>query len=327
MTDPTVLCVDPDASSRETTGTALAEAGYRVVESASRADAVTHLEDERLDCLVTEYDLPDGTGLDVAAAVRETHPDTACVLFTDASPDVIRTADREDVVVEYLPKDVPEAADSLVQLVDNVVAERAQVGYPVAQDEDERLAMLAKYDRPGLAAVESFDRLTTLAKRYFDVDVAFVGLVDAHEERFLACAGDDWETLAREDTMCTHTILEDDLLVVEDVEADPRFAGNDRLDALDVKAYAGVPLRTPRGVAIGAFCLTHDEPRSFSPADRATLTMFADEAMEQLELRRRLVEGEGDPASPPQPDGGSERGTPRAPGATDERDTDGGGAR
>jgi CheY-like chemotaxis protein len=288
----TIACVDDDPEARRETRDALVDDDHDVVSCGTVAEAADLVGTGDVDCVVTEYSLPDGTGLDLTSRIRERSPDTPCVLFTDASPERIDSARHEEVVVEYLPRDMPGAHDSLSRLVENVVAQRTQVGYPLPPEEDERLAALAQYDQPGLDTAETFDRLTALAQHRFGVDVAFVGLVDAHEERFLACAGEDWETLSREDTMCTHTILEDDVLVVEDVDADPRFADNDRLDELGIVAYAGVPLRTSRGATIGAFCLTHGEPRSFSEGELADLRLFADEAMEQLELRRRLAEGD-----------------------------------
>ncbi|QPV64404.1 GAF domain-containing protein [Halosimplex litoreum] len=291
MRELTVLCADADEAELEATRVALVDDGeVAVTPVGSVAAASDALRAEGADCVVTAYDLPDGTGLDVAARVRETTPDTPCILFTDASPDRIDTVDREDVVVEYLPRDMPNAREALARMVGNLVQGRTQVGYPLPTREDERLAALEQYDRPGMEAADAFDRLTTLARTHFGVDVAFVGVIDAHEERFLACAGASWETLAREDSMCTHTILRDDLMVVEDTHADDRFADNDRLDELDIRAYAGVPLETPRGATIGAFCLTHDEPRAFAEAELADLRRFADEAMDLLELRRQLNE-------------------------------------
>lgn len=292
MTGLTVVCVDPDEDDRDETRAVFADDGHDVVACDSVADAVDAVGSGRVDCIVTEYALPDGTGLDLVERVRELAPDTPCILFTNASPAKIDTG-PEDTVVEFLPKDMPEARSSLLRLVGNVVAARTQVAYPLPPDEDERLAALSQYDRPGMDAVDSFDRLTELAQARFEVDVAFVGLVDAHEERFLSCAGADWDTVAREDTMCTHTILEDDMLVVEDVDADPRFSDNDSLAELDIKAYAGVPLRTPQGTAVGAFCLINKEPRTFTDAELADLRRFGNEAMAQLELRRRLAEASG----------------------------------
>jgi GAF domain-containing protein len=78
------------------------------------------------------------------------------------------------------------------------------------------------------------------------------------------------------------------VLVVEDTRQDARFEHNDALERLDIRAYAGAPLRGSDGAAIGSFCLTDDEPRSFSEAEIAYLRLLADEAAEQLDLRRQL---------------------------------------
>jgi CheY-like chemotaxis protein len=288
-----VLLVDPGPDDREATTGALADADdVRVVDAVDGFAAFDAALSSSVDCVVTEYDLPDGTGLDVARRVRERMPDTPCVLFTNASPAEIDTANGRDLVVEYHPKEMPDARASLVRLVKNVVAQRGQVAYPLPDEEDERLATLRQYDLPDFDAVTAFDRIAELARSHFGVNVAFVGLVDAHEERFVACQGADWETLDREDTICTHTILGDDVLVVEDVQEDDRFRHNETLAELHIRSYAGAPLTTPSGVTIGAFCLIDDDPRSYDDGQRADLRRFADEAMEQLELRRRLLGGD-----------------------------------
>jgi CheY-like chemotaxis protein len=298
MSEVTVLYVDPNGDRRAATCETLAAAdGFDAVGRGSLTAAVETLEDGSVDCVVTAYELSEKTGLDLAARVREIDPDTPCILYTDKPADRIATERRGEVVVEYLPRDMPDAAESLVHLVTNTIDHHSQVGYPLPDHEDERLQVLEQYDQAGMEAVETFDRLTTLAKRHFGVDVAFVGFVDAHEERFLACEGAEWRTLNREDSICTHTILEEEVMVVEDVMADDRFVANDRLDELNIEFYAGATLRTPKGATIGAFCLTHGEPRGFTDEDRTDLRLFADEAMEQLELRHEL-EKRGDAAEP-----------------------------
>ncbi|MFB6189411.1 MAG: GAF domain-containing protein, partial [Halapricum sp.] len=156
----------------------------------------------------------------------------------------------------------------------------------------ERIAALQRYDVTDLDAVASVDRLTDLVASHFDVAVAFAGIVDAHEERFLACKGADWERLDREDSICTYTLLEDEHMIVENVQSDARFADVETLADLDIRSYAGVPLKTPDGLSIGALCLVHDEPRSYDEGETSDLHRFADELMEQLELRRRLKETE-----------------------------------
>lgn len=287
-TTAVVLLVDSDVSDRRAASAAIDADAHRVVEAASVEDARTAFEETDPDCVVTDYDLPDSTGLELVEWVRDRAPDTVCVFYTDTDARSIRTTAFEEVIVEYLPKSLPDAPAKLSRLIGNALEQRSQVAYPLPDDEDERLAAIEQYDVAGLEANDAVERLTTLVGNHFDVAVAFAGIVDAHEERVLACHGADWERFEREETICTHTILDDEPTVVADTQADTRFASIQTLQDLDIRAYAGVPLKTPGGVPIGALCLIHDEPRSYSDAELADLELFADELMENLELRRRL---------------------------------------
>lgn len=292
MSDLTVLCVDDDDESRAETATALAE-WATVVEAGTVSEVTAALETESVDCVVMEYELPDGTGIDLLSNVRELAPDTPCLLFTDAGPADIDTSAFEGGIVEYLQKGRATDTQRLVEMAKDLTTQRTQVAYPLPDDEDARLAALDRYQLDDFDVQDAFDRLTKLAGMHTGVDVAFIGLVTEHEEEFVSCYGKDLMPLDREDTMCTHAILSRDAMVVEDVEADERFKNNQTLDDLDIKAYAGAPMRTPDGRAIGSFCLLHDEPRSFSDEEIEFLRMLSDEAMEQLELRRRLRESQG----------------------------------
>jgi len=301
-----LLYVDPDEQARPEVQTDLEASpllGVDVQTCGSRSAAIEALESTAVDCVVTEYELPEATGIELVHWLRDERPDVPCILYTDVGPDAIETAIAEDAVVEYLPRDIPDSSRSLARLVRNVIAERSQLAYPVSETEDERLAAIQRYDVADLEATATVDRLTELLASHFDVAVVFVGVVDAHEERFLACKGADWDRLDREDAICSHTLLEDEHLVVEHVQSDARFADIETLEALDIRSYAGVPLTTPEGLPIGAMCLIDDAPRSYSDDDIEDLHRFADELMEQLELRRRLSAVE---RTVPKPDEGSQ---------------------
>ncbi len=284
----TVLHVDGDDRARTATAEVLSGAGLAVQEAATIDGASETFATTAVDCVVAAYDLPDGTGLELFATVRRTAPDTPCILFTDVATTDIDTTDLEGLVAEFLPRSPTNAGDRLRRLIDDVVTRRSQVGYPLPDDEDARLAALERYDIEGLAAQDTLDRLTELASGHFGIHRAFVGVLDEQEERFLSCQGPDLDPLTREKTMCAHAILEPDVMVIEDTHEDARFEHNDALDRLDIRAYAGAPLRGPDGAALGSFCLTDDEPRSFTEAEVRYLRLLADEAAEQLDLRRRL---------------------------------------
>ncbi|MFC6757445.1 MULTISPECIES: GAF domain-containing protein [Haloarcula] len=286
---PTVVCVDGDDETRNATVEALETAGFEVRPCETVATVGTAMDDS-VGCVVTTATLPDGDGFDVVELVRDRYPDCACVFFTGELPADLPRGGR-DQVVEYVPRSVPGAHDRLVEVVTAAATGATQAAYPLPEDERERLAALAEYDVDELSALDTFERLTSLITSHFDIDVAFVGLVDAHEERFVACEGANWRTLSREDTVCTHTILTDDVMVVENVQEDPRFAAVDRLDELDIRSYAGARITDDDGNALGAVCCIHGEPRSYTRAERDDLRRFADEVEEQLALRRRLGTG------------------------------------
>lgn len=289
----TVLCVDPDSTSRDRTVSTFEErAHFRVLAASDRTQALELAESDALDCVVSAYRLPDGTAFDLFEAVRERQPNVACVLFTDLGHTEIDSAAFRDTVAEYLPNDGENAHDRLVDVVRNTVVNRTQVGFPLPPDEDERLDAVAEYDVAHLRAVDTFDRLSALIASHFDIRVAFVGLVDEVDEQFIACHGAEWETLAREDSICTYAILEEDVTVVEDVQADPRFEYNRTLEELDIRSYAGANI-TVDGQVVGELCLIDDEPRTYTEAEREDLRLFAQEVSEQLVLRRRLRQRAG----------------------------------
>ncbi|WP_262180801.1 GAF domain-containing protein [Haloarcula laminariae] len=286
---PTVVCVDGDDETRAVTVDALDTAGFEVRACGSIAAAEAAMDDS-VGCVVTTASLPDGDGFDLVEMVRERYPDCPCLFFTSEPPSDLPRGGR-DQIVEYVPRTVPQSHDRLVDVVKAAAAEATQAAYPVPQNEAERLDAVEAYDVDELSALETFERLTSLITSHFDIDVAFVGLVDAHEERFIACEGANWRTLSREDTICTHTILTDEVMVVENVQEDPRFTGVDRLEELEIRSYAGARITDEDGNALGAVCCIHGEPRSYTRAERDDLRRFADEVEEQLSLRRRLGAG------------------------------------
>lgn len=286
-----IVCVDSDAASRERTRDALDSAGFETVGYASIDDTLAAVTDHSsIEVLVTAYELPDGTGLDLVREIRERAPDTACILFTDRPFEEIATDEVGQTVAEFLRSDQPDALEELVRLVESSLAFRSHTSYPLPDDEDARLAALERYTDETAALDAALTRLTDIGKALFEVDSAAIGLIDAHSEQFLSCSGASFQTMDREETICTYTILEDEVTVIEDIATDPRFDTNEGLAAAGIRFYAGAPLVTDDGHAIGVFCIHDSNPRAFPQQDRQLLVSLAGEAMEQMELRRELRE-------------------------------------
>jgi GAF domain-containing protein len=282
-----VLIVDEDEASDISTAVE-AESGLTTVDADTVKGATEALKNDSFDCIVTRYELTDGTGMDLVNTVRSEAPQTPVVLFTDVPPSEIDTASFEDLIVEYLNSDLPDAHDRLGFIVDDVISHSVQVGFMAPENEEGRLEALSSYDIEELPIEESFSRLSDLIASHFDASVSFIGLIEEKQENFLACTGADWDSLTREKTICTHSMLQEDVMVVEDVREDSRFSENDTLENLGIRSYAGANMTTPDGHVIGQVCVLDDKPRGYDADERAELEQFAETVMEILELRDTL---------------------------------------
>lgn len=321
MTSISVLCVDPDVAAREGVDEALQANLHGMdptVEGCGTIGAATTVMAETsVDCLVTEYDLPDGTGLELASQFRQAEPEASIVLFTDRSHDEMDT-EGSTVVTEYVSKSTDTALTRLTTLVEMAVSLRSQVSYPLPNDEDGRLGELERYDFESADLSRSFDRLTDLAVEHFGVELASVNVIEEREQRLFACKGlGDVDPISREDSICTFTIVnEDPVMTVEDVREDARFQGQtETFEALGIRSYMGAQLVTPAGFSVGSLCIYGSEPRQFSAAEQSYLQTLGAVGVDLLTAHARLNDGGGTEGGGA--DGGGGGGEPDRGGDTD----------
>ena len=117
--------------------------------------------------------------------------------------------------------------------------------------EQARLAALDRYDLLDTPPEESFDRVTRLTRRVFNVGMSTVTLIDGHRQWFKSRQGMANAETERGPALCNAAIDEPRPLIVHDTLADPRFAANPFVvGAPFIRFYAGVQLRTTDGYAI-----------------------------------------------------------------------------
>ena len=130
---------------------------------------------------------------------------------------------------------------------------------------------------------ERFDRLARLAKRMFDVPIALISLVDENRQWFKACVGLDVREAPREISFCGHTILDDEVFIINDAKEDFRFADNPLvLNEPYIRFYAGCPVRYLDGSRLGALCIIDTRPRTLSKEDIEALKDLAELAEREL---------------------------------------------
>jgi PAS domain S-box-containing protein len=158
--------------------------------------------------------------------------------------------------------------------------------------EGDRVAALARYAVLDTAREPAFDRIASLAAALFDAPIAVVNFVGGDRQWFKAEIGIGVQELPLDVSICRHAILQPGLLVVPDLTADPRFAGNPLVAAAGrLRFYAGVVLETPDGLPIGTVCVLDRRPRldGISEHQRQALQGLAEGVMAQLEARRAAV--------------------------------------
>lgn len=87
------------------------------------------------------------------------------------------------------------------------------------ENEEKRLEILQALGLLNSPQEERFDRFTRFAQRLFDVPIAYVSLIGEDIQWFKSIQGIDIEQTPRELSFCSHTIIADDILVVEDLNS------------------------------------------------------------------------------------------------------------
>lgn len=159
---------------------------------------------------------------------------------------------------------------------------------PLPVDELARLAELRKYEVLDTPPEKAFDDAVKLAASICGTPIAIVSLVDETRQWFKARLGLAEQETSRELSFCAHAILHPrEMLVVPDATQDARFADNSLVTGLKkIRFYAGVPLVTSSGHALGTLCVIDTTPREMPAAHGEALATLARTVVTELELRR-----------------------------------------
>lgn len=158
------------------------------------------------------------------------------------------------------------------------------------QDEEGRLIALAEHGLKAGVSLPSLDPIIEIAVRLFDASAAAVNIIGSDHVFFAASVGVGDCDMSRDVSFCAHAITQGEVMVVPDAQLDPRFHDNPLVNSGMIRFYAGVPLRSPSGHALGALCIVDPKPRMrFDEQDCARLKDLAHMASDKLELRRLEV--------------------------------------
>ncbi|GGM66537.1 GAF domain-containing sensor histidine kinase [Dactylosporangium sucinum] len=167
---------------------------------------------------------------------------------------------------------------------------------PVPHNEAERVGALRAMAVLDTPPETDFDDIVRIASELCGAPISLVTLVDTERQWFKAKVGDVAGTeTPREVAFCAHAIMGRDLMVVPDATADARFADNPFVRGDDgIRFYAGAPLLTSGGAALGTLCVVDHAPHRLNLDQMRGLRALAHQVTELLELRRLVVTDELD---------------------------------
>ncbi len=121
--------------------------------------------------------------------------------------------------------------------------------------------------------------------------VSLISLLDGERQWFKAETGFSHSETPISQSICAYAAQQNDVFEIPDLTLDPRTAYNPLVTGgPEVRFYAGVPLKTADGVALGALCVLDTKPNRLTPSQAFTLRTLAQQVITNLELRRALKE-------------------------------------
>lgn len=159
---------------------------------------------------------------------------------------------------------------------------------PLQQDEQSRLSALTGYAIMDSGTEQAFDDLVNLARSILDVPIAYIALIGRDRQWFKSSHGLTLEETPRDISFCHHTIKRDEIMIIADTHEDPGFRDNPLVTGPPhIRFYAGAPIITPDGYAVGTICLSDTQPHhDFTKGD--ALMALARQAAALLELRKAV---------------------------------------
>lgn len=150
-----------------------------------------------------------------------------------------------------------------------------------------RLAKLQDYDILDTLPEPAYDDIVVLAAHVCQAPTALISLIDADRQWFKAKVGIDVDETPRSLSFCTFTIQQSGVLIVEDTQKSAQFRDHPLVTGDPyIRFYAGAPLVTPDGHALGSLCVVDYQPRQLTADQLNGLQVLSHQVMAQMELTR-----------------------------------------
>ncbi|KIT16119.1 histidine kinase dimerization/phosphoacceptor domain -containing protein [Jannaschia aquimarina] len=165
---------------------------------------------------------------------------------------------------------------------------------PTPMNQAVRLAAIRRYDLGHNVHRGAFDGIVELAAQVCQCPIALVSIVREADQVFEAACGLDQSGTDLGSSVCSHAILQDELLEISDLRLDMRTHDNPLVTDPDdpLVFYAGAQIVTRDGVTLGSLCVLDRRPRRLGDHERRALRILADQVMQRLELHEAMRQQE-----------------------------------
>jgi signal transduction histidine kinase len=165
---------------------------------------------------------------------------------------------------------------------------------PRPENEFERLIELTELDLDYSNLESHLEDLTNLAARIVGTDVSLVNLIDSYTQWSVADYGMEVGQIAREESVCQYTIMDNQSFEVSDLTKDDRFKDKEFVkNNPSLKYYFGVPLQTSAGANIGALCVLDSESKKISPEKKELMKLIGKQVVRRLEALKKITDLQG----------------------------------
>lgn len=157
-------------------------------------------------------------------------------------------------------------------------------------NEEMRLFDLASYDLQDTNTEEAFDHLSELVAQYFNCPIALITVIDSDRQWFKGKKGTTETGNTRSLSFCSHTLLLNEVMVVEDATKDERFFDNPFVAGdFKIRFYAGAPIISTDGYKLGTVCIYDTKPKKLTALKKNLLMLFSKQVTKLLELRKKNI--------------------------------------
>jgi diguanylate cyclase (GGDEF)-like protein len=162
---------------------------------------------------------------------------------------------------------------------------------PKPGDEESRIDELMRYEVLDTPGEQDFDDIAAMASQICRTPIAMISLVDANRQWFKSVIGISQKETRRDLAICAYTIMGREPLIVPDLLEDERFKHIPLVTSAPyARFYAGAPLWSKSGHALGSLCVMDRVPRKLNESQIQALQALGRQVVSQLELRRTASE-------------------------------------